>query len=64
MRPLRVKLTNKLVESYKLDQKMKVHRPRPLSYEELNMFHADGALLPLRLPRAFIQAWAAAGHRR
>ena len=42
MRPLRVKLTNELVESYGLDRKMKVHRPRQLSYEELNMFHADG----------------------
>ena len=43
MRPLRVKLTNKLVEGYGLDRKMKMHRPRQLSYEELNNFHADGA---------------------
>lgn len=43
MRPLRVKLTNKLVEGYGLDKKMKMHRPRQLSYEELNNFHADGA---------------------
>ena len=50
MRPLRVKLTNKLVESYGLDKKMKMHRPRALSYEELNFFHADGADPTLRLP--------------
>lgn len=43
MRPLRVKLTNQLVEGYGLDRKMIMHRPRQLSYEELNMFHADGA---------------------
>jgi acetoin utilization deacetylase AcuC-like enzyme len=43
MRPLRVKLTNKLVEGYQLDRKMIMHRPRQLSFEELNMFHADGA---------------------
>ena len=43
MRPLRVKLTNKLVEAYGLDRKMKMHRPRELTYEELNTFHADGA---------------------
>jgi hypothetical protein len=51
MRPLRVKLTNKLVEGYKLDQKMKMHRPRSLTYEELNMFHADGASSVARLSR-------------
>lgn len=43
MRPHRVRLTTKLLEGYRLTAKMRVHRPRELSYDELNTFHCDGA---------------------
>jgi len=46
MRPHRVRLTNHLVDAYGLKQGMVVHRPRALTTEELNTFHADGARLP------------------
>lgn len=53
MRPHRVRLTHKLVESYGMTGQLKVHRPLPRSFEQITEFHADGELpdaliMPLR----------------
>ena len=42
MRPHRVRLTHTLVNSYNIQDQLKIHRPRPRSFEEITMFHADG----------------------
>ena len=44
MRPHRVRLTHSLVKNYGLNKRLLVHRPQPRSDDELEMFHADGAL--------------------
>jgi histone deacetylase 1/2 len=40
-RPHRSTLVHSLVSGYDLNDKMVIHRPRPRTYEELTMFHAD-----------------------
>lgn len=52
MRPHRVRLTNNLLNAYGVADKMIIHRPRELSYEELNTFHADGANNPAQTTAA------------
>lgn len=47
-RPHRSTLVHSLVSGYELDNKMVIHRPRPRSFEELTMFHADGEGLHAR----------------
>ena len=40
----RLRGVHSVVSGYDLNDKMVIHRPRPRTFEELTMFHADGGV--------------------